>query len=141
MAFQKIKLILGPTNTGKTFHVIQKMLDYESGMIGFPLRLLARENYEKIVAQKGIENVALVTGEEKIIPQSAKYYCCTVEAMPDDKIFEFVAVDEVQLAADYERGHIFTDRLLNFRGKKETNFIGSEINKVKSKDSYYRFFV
>ena len=130
MTFQKIKLILGPTNTGKTFHVIQKMLDYESGMIGFPLRLLARENYEKIVAQKGIENVALVTGEEKIIPQSAKYYCCTVEAMPDDKIFEFVAVDEVQLAADYERGHIFTDRLLNFRGKKETNFIGSETVKV-----------
>lgn len=117
---------LGPTNTGKTYRAIDRMLSYQSGMIGFPLRLLARENYDKVVAAKGRSRVALVTGEEKIIPPNAKYYCCTVESMPVEKSFEFVAIDEVQLAEDPDRGHVFTDRILRARGLEETVFMGSD---------------
>ena len=93
------------------------MLNYESGIFGFPLRLLAREVYEKCVSKVGQNKVALITGEEKIIPSSADYFICTVESMPKDKIVDFVGIDEIQMCADRERGHIFTDRLLNFRGK------------------------
>ncbi|WPZ34279.1 helicase-related protein [Thalassobaculum sp. OXR-137] len=118
--------VLGPTNTGKTHLAIERMLGHRNGVIGFPLRLLARENYDKIVARKGYRAVALVTGEEKIIPPDAKYFVCTVESMPLDKSFDFLAVDEVQLAGDPERGHVFTDRLLHARGLDETMFLGSE---------------
>lgn len=118
--------ILGPTNTGKTHYAIEKMVTYATGVIGFPLRLLARENYDRLVKLKGIQAVALVTGEEKIIPAYARYYVCTVEAMPVDQKFDFVAVDEIQLCADPERGHIFTDRLLHARGEKLTLFLGSD---------------
>ncbi len=119
--------LLGPTNTGKTFVAIEKMLKYESGIFGFPLRLLAREVYDKCVSEVGLNKVALITGEEKIIPSSADYFICTVESMPKDKSVDFVAVDEIQMCADRERGHIFTDRLLNFRGKKLTMFLGSQV--------------
>ena len=119
--------LLGPTNTGKTFVAIEKMLKYESGIFGFPLRLLAREVYDKCVSEVGSEKVALITGEEKIIPGSADYFICTVESMPKDKTVEFVAIDEIQMCADRERGHIFTDRLLNFRGTKLTMFLGSQV--------------
>jgi len=122
----RIFALLGPTNTGKTHRAIERMLSYESGMIGFPLRLLARENYDKIAAIKGRSRVALVTGEEKIIPPNAKYYCCTVESMPVEKAFEFIGIDEVQLAEDPDRGHIFTDRILRARGMEETMFMGSD---------------
>lgn len=118
--------VLGPTNTGKTYYALEQMVTYATGMIGFPLRLLARENYDRLVKLKGVQAVALVTGEEKIIPRHARYYVCTVEAMPVDQIFDFVAVDEIQLCADPERGHIFTDRLLRARGKKLTLFLGSD---------------
>lgn len=121
----RITALLGPTNTGKTHRAIDRMLSYESGMIGFPLRLLARENYEKIAAIKGRSRVALITGEEKIIPPNAKYYCCTVESMPVELPFEFVGVDEIQLAEDPERGHIFTDRILRARGIEATMFMGA----------------
>ena len=103
------------------------MLKYESGIFGFPLRLLAREVYDKCVAEVGSAKVALITGEEKIIPSSANYFICTVESMPKDKKVDFVAVDEIQMCADRERGHIFTDRLLYFRGKKLTMFLGSQV--------------
>ena len=119
--------LLGPTNTGKTFVAIEKMLKYESGIFGFPLRLLAREVYDKCVSEVGIQKVALITGEEKIIPSSADYFICTVESMPKDKSVDFVGIDEIQMCADRERGHIFTDRLLNFRGKKLTMFLGSQV--------------
>ncbi|WP_419903338.1 helicase-related protein [Kiloniella sp.] len=121
----RITAVLGPTNTGKTYLAMERMLAYSSGMIGFPLRLLARENYDKAVAIKGAAKCALVTGEEKILPKGARYFFCTVESMPVDRLVEFLAVDEIQLAADEERGHIFTDRLLNARGTSETMFMGS----------------
>lgn len=117
--------VLGPTNTGKTHLAIERMLGHDSGVIGLPLRLLAREVYDKIVARAGAMNVALITGEEKIKPPSARYHVCTVEAMPSDSLAEFVAVDEIQLAADPERGHVFTDRLFNARGRSETLLLGS----------------
>ena len=126
----KITAVLGPTNTGKTYMAIETMLSFESGMIGFPLRLLAREVYDKIIKKINPNKVALITGEEKIIPSNAKYYLCTVESMPIDKNLEFVAVDEIQMCADHERGHIFTDRLLNLRGEKLTMFLGS--NTIKT---------
>ena len=113
----QVMALLGPTNTGKTFVAIEKMLKYESGIFGFPLRLLAREVYDKCVSEVGYNRVALITGEEKIIPSSADYFICTVESMPKDKNVDFVAIDEIQMCADRERGHIFTDRLLNFRKK------------------------
>ena len=121
----KITAVLGPTNTGKTHLAIETMLSFDNGMIGFPLRLLAREVYDKIVNKVGRNNVALITGEEKIIPSQAKYFLCTVESMPIDKPLDFVGVDEIQMCADYERGHIFTDRLLNLRGNKLTMLMGS----------------
>ena len=124
---QKIIALLGPTNTGKTHVAIQKMLEYESGIFGLPLRLLAREVYDKCVERIGIKKVALITGEEKIIPRTAKYFICTVESMPKDKEVEFVAVDEIQMCADRERGHIFTDRLLHTRGQMLTMFLGSQV--------------
>ncbi len=126
---KKVVALLGPTNTGKTFIAIDKMLQYESGIFGLPLRLLAREVYDKCVKKIGKEKVALITGEEKIVPNSADYFICTVESMPKDKIVDFVAIDEVQMCADRERGHIFTDRLLNMRGAKITMFLGSQIMK------------
>ena len=125
MSKNKISAILGPTNTGKTHLAIETMLSFESGMIGFPLRLLAREVYDKLQKRVKTDNVALITGEEKIIPSNAKYFLCTVESMPIDKQLEFVAVDEIQMCSDHERGHIFTDRLLNMRGEKLTMFMGS----------------
>ncbi len=125
MAKNKITAVLGPTNTGKTFLAIETMLSFDSGMIGFPLRLLAREVYDKIIKKIDSKKVALITGEEKIIPVNAKYYLCTVESMPIDKQLEFVGVDEIQMCADRERGHIFTDRLINLRGEKLTMLMGS----------------
>src|SRR5258708_23926280 len=113
----RIIAVLGPTNAGKTHLAMERMLGHASGMIGFPLRLLARENYERVVKAKGVTAAALVTGEEKIVPRSARYFVCTVESMPLDRPVDFLAVDEVQLAADRERGHIFTDRLLHARGR------------------------
>jgi ATP-dependent RNA helicase SUPV3L1/SUV3 len=126
---KKIIALLGPTNTGKTHDAIEKMLDFKSGIFGLPLRLLAREVYEKCVKKVGLNKVALITGEEKIIPSSADYFICTVESMPKDKIVDFVAIDEIQMCADKERGHIFTDRLLNSRGEILTMFLGSQIMK------------
>ena len=126
---KKIVALLGPTNTGKTHDAIEKMLEFQSGIFGLPLRLLAREVYEKCVKKIGTNKVALVTGEEKIIPNSADYFICTVESMPKDKIVDFVAVDEIQMCADKERGHIFTDRLLYARGEKLTMFLGSQVMK------------
>lgn len=118
--------LLGPTNTGKTYMAIERMQEHGTGMIGFPLRLLARENYDRLVRARGADAVALVTGEERIVPKTPRYYVCTVEAMPTDIPVDFLAVDEVQLAADRERGHIFTDRLLHARGRRETMFLGSD---------------
>ena len=120
-----IVAILGPTNTGKTYLAFDRLFSYSSGIFGFPLRLLARENYDKAVKKIGINNVALITGEEKIVPREAKYFFCTVESMPTNKNVDCIIIDEVQLAADYERGHIFTDRILNLRGFHETIFLGS----------------
>ena len=130
MTKYKITAVLGPTNTGKTHLAIDTMLSFDSGMIGFPLRLLAREVYDKVIKKIGLDKVALITGEEKIIPANAKYYLCTVESMPIDKHLEFVGVDEIQMCADHERGHIFTDRLLNMRGTKLTMLMGS--NTIKN---------
>lgn len=121
-----VKAVLGPTNTGKTHLAIERLLSHRSGMIGFPLRLLARENYDRMLAQKGAANVALITGEEKIVPPGARWFSCTVEAMPLERKVEFLAVDEIQLSADPDRGHIFTDRLLRVRGTGETLFLGAE---------------
>jgi len=125
MTKNKITAILGPTNTGKTFLAIETMLSFQSGMLGFPLRLLAREVYDKVIKRVDPSNVALITGEEKIIPLDAKYFLCTVESLPIDKQLEFVGIDEIQMCADHERGHIFTDRLLNLRGEKLTMLMGS----------------
>ncbi|MDT2058196.1 MAG: helicase-related protein, partial [Planktomarina sp.] len=122
----RIVAVLGPTNTGKTHYAIERMLAHRSGVIGLPLRLLAREVYDKIVALRGPSTVALVTGEERIVPVRAKYWVCTVEAMPDGMGCDFLAVDEIQLCADPERGHVFTDRLLRARGLHETLFLGAE---------------
>jgi ATP-dependent RNA helicase SUPV3L1/SUV3 len=127
MGYRRVTVVLGPTNTGKTHLAIERMLGHASGMIGFPLRLLARENYDKICRLKGASQVALITGEEKIIPRAPRYYVCTVESMPVDTPVEFLAVDEIQLAADAERGHVFTDRLLRARGMAETMFLGSDV--------------
>jgi ATP-dependent RNA helicase SUPV3L1/SUV3 len=124
---EKIVALLGPTNTGKTYVAIEKMLEFNSGIFGLPLRLLAREVYDKCVLKVGVEKVALITGEEKIIPSTADYFICTVESMPKDKVVEFIAIDEIQMCADRERGHIFTERLLEARGTKLTMFLGSQI--------------
>ena len=124
---EKIIALLGPTNTGKTHIAIEKMLKFKSGIFGLPLRLLAREIYDKCVAKVGIERVALITGEEKIVPSSANYFICTVESMPKNKEVDFIAIDEIQMCADKERGHIFTERLLESRGRKLTMFLGSQV--------------
>ena len=125
----EIIAVLGPTNTGKTHMAIEKMFEFNSGIFGLPLRLLAREVYDKCVKKIGSNKVALITGEEKIIPNTAQYFICTVEAMPKDKVVDFIAVDEIQMCGDRERGHIFTDRLLNFRGEVLTMFLGSQVMK------------
>jgi ATP-dependent RNA helicase SUPV3L1/SUV3 len=135
MSKNKITAVLGPTNTGKTYLAIETMLSFDSGMIGFPLRLLAREVYDKIIQKISVDKVALITGEEKIIPTNAKYFLCTVESMPINKNLDFVGIDEIQMCADHERGHIFTDRLLNLRGEKLTMLMGSStikniVNKI-----------
>ncbi|OYX31511.1 MAG: phosphonate-binding protein [Brevundimonas subvibrioides] len=121
----RVVAVLGPTNTGKTHLAVERMLGHASGMIGLPLRLLAREVYERIVRARGQASVALITGEEKIIPPRPVYFVCTVEAMPMEREVEFLAVDEIQLAADPERGHVFTSRLLHARGRFETMFLGA----------------
>lgn len=121
-----ITAVLGPTNTGKTHLAVERMCGHASGMIGFPLRLLAREVYDRVVRLKGVETVALVTGEEKILPPKAKWFLCTAESMPLDREFAFVGLDEAQLGADPERGHVFTDRLLRARGFAETMILGSD---------------
>ena len=123
---RNVTAVLGPTNTGKTHLAIERMLGHQSGLIGLPLRLLAREVYDKVVARVGAEAVALVTGEEKIKPERPRYWVCTVEAMPREPDVDFLAVDEVQLAADPERGHVFTDRLLHARGREETLLLGAQ---------------
>ncbi|MDE0390827.1 MAG: helicase-related protein [Rhodospirillales bacterium] len=121
-----VTALLGPTNTGKTHLAVERMLAHRTGMMGFPLRLLAREVYDRVVEAKGEGAVALVTGEERRIPEQPRYFVCTVESMPLDRPVEFVAVDEIQLAGDPERGHIFTDRLLRARGTAETMFLGAD---------------
>ena len=135
---RRVTVVLGPTNTGKTHLALERMTGYASGMIGFPLRLLARENYDRLVTRVGVGKVGLITGEERIVPAGARYLCCTVESMPlggaamvtgEDGLrqrYDFVAVDEVQLAGDRERGHVFTDRILHARGIHETMFLGAE---------------
>jgi len=122
----RLVAVLGPTNTGKTHLAIERMLDHQTGMIGFPLRLLARENYDRVVKLRGARAVALITGEEKILPPNPSYFVCTVESMPLDRPVEFLAVDEIQLCADRERGHVFTARLLHARGLSETIFLGAD---------------
>ncbi len=122
----RVRAVLGPTNTGKTHLAIERLLGHASGIIGFPLRLLARENFDRMAARKGAKHVALITGEEKIVPPEARWFSCTVEAMPLDRHAEFLAVDEIQLCADPDRGHVFTDRLLHARGLVETMFLGAE---------------
>ncbi len=122
----RIKAVLGPTNTGKTYLAIERMLGHASGMIGLPLRLLAREVYDRVVAAKGEALAALITGEEKIVPETARYFVCTVEAMPLNLAVEFLAVDEIQVARDLDRGHVFTDRILHARGFGETMLLGAD---------------
>ena len=122
----RVLAVLGPTNTGKTHFAVERMLAHRSGLIGFPLRLLAREIYDRIAAEKGAGAVALITGEERIEPPTARYFVATVEAMPEDLEVSFLAVDEIQLCADPERGHVFTDRLLRARGRDETMFLGAD---------------
>ena len=122
----RITAVLGPTNTGKTHYAIERMLGHRTGVIGLPLRLLAREVYDRIVAARGPSVAALVTGEERIVPPRAAYWVCTVEAMPVGMGADFLAVDEIQLCADPERGHVFTDRLLHARGSVETMFLGAD---------------
>src|SRR6478672_3759089 len=132
-----VRAILGPTNTGKTYLAIERMCGHSSGVIGFPLRLLAREVYDRVVAMKGEKQVALLTGEERIAPPTARYFLCTAESMPVpggdghhdgelDRDFAFAAIDEAQLGIDPERGHVFTDRMLRARGREETLILGSE---------------
>ena len=128
--------LLGPTNTGKTYYAIERMLQYNSGIIGFPLRLLAREVYDKLVNKKGLLNVALITGEERIVPKTAKYFICTVEAMPRNLNVDFVAIDEIQLCTHNDRGHIFTDKILNYKGEQETMFLGSDSIEILLKYIY-----
>ena len=120
-----VRAILGPTNTGKTHLAIERMCAHSSGVIGFPLRLLAREVYDRVVAMKGAASVALLTGEERIVPATARYWLCTAESMPVDQDFAFAAIDEAQLGIDPERGHVFTDRMLRARGREETLILGS----------------
>ncbi|MGI9389492.1 MAG: helicase-related protein, partial [Boseongicola sp.] len=122
----RIVAVLGPTNTGKTHYAIERMLAHRTGIIGLPLRLLAREVYDRIVSIRGPSVVALVTGEERIVPDRTQYWVCTTEAMPEGMGTDFLAVDEIQLCADPERGHVFTDRLLRARGLHETLFLGSD---------------
>src|SRR5258708_36600902 len=122
----RIVAVLGPTNTGKTHLAIERMLDHQSGMIGFPLRLLARENYDRVVKARGARAVALIPGEETLLPPNPSYFICTVESMPLDRPVEFLAIDEIQLCADPERGHVFTARLLHARGLEETMFLGAD---------------
>ncbi|MFT6023785.1 MAG: ATP-dependent RNA helicase SUPV3L1/SUV3 [Ascidiaceihabitans sp.] len=122
----RVVAVLGPTNTGKTTYAIERMLAHRTGIIGLPLRLLAREVYDRIVALRGPSVVALVTGEERIVPPRTQYWVCTVEAMPEGMGCDFLAIDEIQLCADPERGHIFTDRLLRARGLQETQFLGAD---------------
>ncbi|NNE23693.1 MAG: helicase, partial [Rhizobiales bacterium] len=121
----KVTAVLGPTNTGKTHMAVQQMLASSTGMIGLPLRLLAREVYERAVGIAGVEAVALITGEEKIVPVNARFWVCTVEAMPSDIDVSFMAIDEVQLATDFERGHVFTNRILHWRGRDHTMLMGA----------------
>jgi ATP-dependent RNA helicase SUPV3L1/SUV3 len=121
----RLVAVLGPTNTGKTHLAVERMLGHASGMIGLPLRLLAREIYDRIVKLRGVRSVALITGEEKIVPPRPHYFVCTVEAMPLSREVEFLAVDEIQLCADPERGHVFTHRLLHARGTAETMLLGA----------------
>ncbi len=132
-----VRAILGPTNTGKTHLAIERMCGHSSGVIGFPLRLLAREVYDRVVAMKGEAQVALLTGEERIVPPKARYFLCTAESMPvptgdtrDEsdlqRDFAFAAIDEAQLGIDPERGHVFTDRMLRARGREETLILGSD---------------
>ena len=121
----RVTAVLGPTNTGKTHYAIERMLAHRTGVIGLPLRLLAREIYDRIVELRGPSVVALVTGEERIVPERVQYWVCTVEAMPQEIGADFIAVDEIQLCADPERGHVFTDRLLRARGLHETMFLGA----------------
>src|ERR1700752_432088 len=125
----RLVAVLGPTNTGKTHYAIERMLGRQSGMIRFPLRLLARENYDRVVKAKGQRAVALITGEEKILPPNPSYFVCTVESMPLDRPVDFLAVDEIQLCADPERGHVFTARLLHARGRDETMLLGGDPTK------------
>src|SRR6185312_1797451 len=120
-----VTAVLGPTNTGKTYLAIERMLAHSSGMIGLPLRLLAREVYNKVVDRAGKDAVALITGEEKIKPANPRFWVSTVEAMPRDIDVAFMAIDEVQLGADFERGHVFTDRMLNARAREETLVLGA----------------
>src|SRR3954463_1668841 len=131
-----VRAILGPTNTGKTYLAIERMCGHSSGVIGFPLRLLAREVYDRVVAMKGEKQVALLTGEERIVPPQARYFLCTAESMPVpggeshhegelQRDFAFAAIDEAQLGVDPERGHVFTDRMLRVRGREETLILGS----------------
>ncbi|MGK2284768.1 helicase-related protein [Pedomonas sp. V897] len=126
LASSKVTAVLGPTNTGKTHLAVERLCAHSSGMIGFPLRLLAREVYDRVVAIKGADQVALITGEERIVPPNARYFLCTAESMPLDRQVAFLALDEAQLGADDERGHIFTDRLLRARGRDETMILGSD---------------
>src|SRR6201991_2820983 len=125
-AAPKVTAVLGPTNTGKTFFAIERMLAHKTGMIGLPLRLLAREVYDRIVAMRGPAEVALITGEVKIVPKASRFYVCTVEAMPLDIPLACLVIDEIQLCTDPERGHVFTDRLLHARGLEETLLLGSD---------------
>src|SRR3954453_5557168 len=120
-----VTAVLGPTNTGKTHLAIERMLGHSSGIIGLPLRLLAREVYNKIVDRAGADSVALITGEEKNKPKNPRYWVSTVEAMPRDIDVSFLAVDEIQIASDLERGHVFTDRILHRRGRDETLLLGA----------------
>ncbi|HLS19237.1 MAG TPA: helicase-related protein, partial [Paracoccaceae bacterium] len=126
-----VTAVLGPTNTGKTHYAIERMLARETGIIGLPLRLLAREVYDRIVALRGASAVSLITGEEKIAPPRARYHVCTVEAMPLGTPVDFVGVDEIQLCTDPDRGHVFTDRLLRARGRYETLFMGSDTMRAR----------
>ena len=137
---QKIIALLGPTNTGKTHVAIERMLEFESGIFGLPLRLLAREVYDKCVDKVGVDKVALITGEEKIIPSTANFFICTVESMPKNKEVDFIAIDEIQMCADRERGHIFTERLLESRGTKLTMFLGSQVMESIIKELVKRDF-
>jgi ATP-dependent RNA helicase SUPV3L1/SUV3 len=122
---RNVVAVLGPTNTGKTHLAIERMLGHSSGVIGLPLRLLAREVYNRVAARAGVDQVALITGEEKIVPPAPRYRVCTVEAMPSETDAAFLAIDEIQLAGDLERGHVFTDRMLHLRGREETLLLGA----------------